>query len=104
MLVRMYRITVTDEQRRERRERAQRAGLAPRTRDRLEMVRLSDAGGSVPRSARPLGPHEHTVRTWIKAFRAGAFAALPNTPRGGNEAALSAPLRESVRAAVARGR
>ena len=44
MLVRMYRITLTDEQRRELRERAHRAGLAPSTRDRLEMVRLSDAG------------------------------------------------------------
>jgi transposase len=96
-------MTLTDEQRRELRERAQRAGLAPRTRDRLEMVRLSDAGWSVPRIARHLGPHAQTVRTWIKAFLDGAFEALPNKPRGGKEAALTAPLRQSVRAAVTTG-
>jgi transposase len=99
----MYRITLTDEQRRELRERTRQAGLAPSTRDRLEMVRLSDAGWSVPRIARHLGQHEQTVRAWIKAFRAGGFAALPNKPRGGKESALTAPMLESVRAEVARG-
>jgi putative transposase len=99
----MYRITLTDEQRPELRERTREAGLAPSTRDRLEMVRLSDAGWSVPRIARHLGQHEQTVRTWIKAFRAGGFDALPNKPRGGKESALSAPILESVRAEVARG-
>ena len=99
----MYRRSLTDEQRRELRERAHRAGLAPSTRDRLEMVRLSDAGWSVPRSARQRGPHEQSVRTWIKAFLAGAFAAGPNKPRGGQESALTAPLLERVRAAVAAG-
>jgi putative transposase len=103
MLVRMYRITLMDEQRRELRERAHRAGLAPSTRDRLEMVRLSDAGWSVPRIARHLGQHEQTVRTWIKAFLDGAFEALPNKPRGGKESALTAPMLESVRAEVATG-
>jgi putative transposase len=103
MLVPMYRITLTDEQRRELRERTREVGLAPSTRDRLEMVRLSDAGWSVPRIARHLGPHEQTVRTWIKAFRDGGFEALPNKPRGGKESALTAPMLESVRAAVARG-
>ena len=103
MLVRMYRITLTDERRRELRERAHRAGLAPSTRDRLEMVRLSDAGWSVPRIARHLGQHEQTVRTWIKAFLDGAFEALPNKPRGGKESALTAPMLESVRAEVATG-
>jgi transposase len=103
MLVAMYRITLTDEQRQELRERTRQAGLAPSTRDRLEMVRLSDAGWSVPKIACHLGPHEQTVRTWIKAFRDGGFAALPNKPRGGKESALSAPMLESVRAEVARG-
>jgi transposase len=99
----MYRITLTDEQRRELRERTRQTGLAPSTRDRLEMVRLSDAGWSVPRIARHLGQHEQTVRTWIKAFRAGEFDALPNKPRGGKKSALSAPMLESVRVEVARG-
>jgi transposase len=103
MLVPMYRITLTDEQRRELRERTREVGLAPSTRDRLEMVRLSDADWSVPRIARHLGPHEQTVRTWIKAFRDGGFEALPNKPRGGKESALTAPMLEGVRAEVARG-
>jgi transposase len=67
------------------------------------MVRLSEAGWSVPRIARHLGQHEQTVRTWIKAFRDGAFEARPNKPRGGKEAALTAPRLERVRAAVATG-
>jgi transposase len=99
----MYHITLTEEQRRELRERTHLAGLAPSTRDRLEMVRLSDAGWSVPRIARHLGQHEQTVRTWIKAFLAGGCAALPNKPRGGKASALTAPLRETVRAEVAQG-
>jgi transposase len=99
----MYRIALTDEQRHELRERTRQAGLAPSTRDRLEMVRLADAGWSVPRIARHLGQHEHTVRPWIKAFLAGGFDALPNKPRGGKVSALTAALLESVRTEVARG-
>ncbi len=68
MLRGMYRITVTEEQRCALRERTRQRSLAPSTRDRLEMVRLSDAGWSVPRIARYLGQHEQTVRAWIKAF------------------------------------
>jgi transposase len=73
-------------------------------RDRLEMVRLSDARWSVPRIARHLGQHEQTVRVWIKAFLAGGLAALPNKPRGGKQSALTAPMLEAVRAEVATGR
>jgi transposase len=103
MLDGMYHITLTDEQRRELRTRARCVGLAPSTRDRLEMVRLADAGWSVPHIARHLGAHEQTVRTWIKAFLAGEFEALPNKPRGGKASALTAPMLESVRAEVERG-
>jgi transposase len=99
----MYRITLTDDQRHDLRERTRQKGLAPSTRDRLEMVRLSDAGWSVPRIARHLGQHEHTVRPWIKAFLAGGFDALPNKPRGGKVSALTAAILESVRMEVARG-
>ena len=103
MLLDMYRIALSDEQRHELRQRTRQAGLAPSTRDRLEMVRLADAGWRVPRIARHLGQHEHTVRAWIKAFLAGGFEALPNKPRGGKQSALTAPMLESVRAEVAHG-
>jgi len=99
----MDRIALSDEQRQELRERTRQAGIAPSTRDRLEMVRLSDAGWSVPRIARHLGQHEQTVRAWIKAFLDGGFPALPNKPRGGKQSALTAALLAAVRAEVAKG-
>jgi transposase len=98
----MYRVILTPEQRDEVRERTHHAGLAPSTRDRLEMGRLSDGGWSVPRIARHLGQHEQTVRTWIKTFLAKGFDALPNKPRGGKVSALRAPMLEGVRAELAR--
>ena len=103
MLGPMYRISLTEDQRGELRARTRQAGIAPSTRDRLEMVRLSDAGWSVPRIARHLGQHEQTVRAWIKAFLAGGFDALPNKPRGGKQSALTAAMLERVRAEVATG-
>src|SRR3712207_4476830 len=89
MLLSMYRITLTDEQRQEVRQRTRQVGLPPSTRDRLEMVRLSDAGWSGPKIARHLGQHEQTVRAWIKAFIAGGVEALTNKPRGGDPSALT---------------
>ncbi len=67
------------------------------------MVRLSDAGWSVPTIARLLGQHEQTVRAWIKAFVAGGFDALPNKPRGGKQSALTPAMLEAVRAEVGAG-
>jgi transposase len=99
----MYRVTLSDAQRHELRVRTRQAGLASSTRDRLEMVRLSDAGWSVPHIARHLGQHEQTVRLWIKAFLMGGCDALPNKPRGGKQSAFTAAMVESVRAEVAKG-
>lgn len=99
----MYRIALTDDQRHDLRQRTRQVGLAPSTRDRLEMVRLSDAGWSVPRIARHLGQHEQTVRLWIKAFLQGGFAALPNKPRGGKQSALTPAILAAIRAELAKG-
>jgi transposase len=99
----MYRVTLTPEQRDDLRQRTRQAGLAPSTRDRLEMVRLADAGWSVPTVARHLGQHEQTVRTWVKAFLAGGFEALPNKPRGGDHTALTPGILDAVRGEVAKG-
>lgn len=94
---------LTPEQRQDLRQRTRQAGLAPSTRDRLERVRLADAGWSVPPIARHLGQHEQTVRTWIKAFLAGGFEALPNKPRGGGHTALTPGILDAVRGEVAKG-
>ncbi len=93
----MYRVTLTDEQRLELHRRAHQSGIAPSTRDRLEMVRLSDAGWSIPRIAVHLGLHEQTVRYWIKAFLTKGFDALPNLPRGGSVSKLTPAILEAVR-------
>jgi transposase len=47
------------------------------------MIRLSDAGWTIPRIAVHLGAHEQTVRKYVKAFLADGFAALPDRPRPG---------------------
>src|SRR5215211_7404138 len=79
----VIRVALTPAQHDELRARTREAGIAPRTRDRLEMVRLSDAGWTVPRIAAHLGCHEQTVRKYVKAFLADGFAALPARPRPG---------------------
>lgn len=79
----MIRVSLTPAERDELRARTRARDLAPHTRDRLEMVRLADAGWSVPRVARHLGAHEQTVRKHVKAFLAHGFAALPDRPRPG---------------------
>lgn len=103
MLLPMYRITLTDDQRHDLRQRTRQAGIAPSFRDRLEMVRLSDTGWSVPKIARYLDQHEQTVRAWIKAFLTGGFDALPNKPRGGDTSDLTPTMLEAARAEIAKG-
>ncbi len=103
MLLSMYRVTLTNEQRAELQRRTRQAGIAASTRDRLEMVRLADVGWSVPTIARHLGQHEQTVRAWIKVFLARGFDALPNKPRGGKQSALTPAILEGVRAELVKG-
>src|SRR3982074_1966641 len=82
----MLRIKLTPAQRDELRARTRQPGLAPRTRDRLEMLRLADAGWRVPAIAHHLGYHEQTTRKYLKAFLAEGFDRLPDRPRPGNPA------------------
>ena len=103
MLLSMYRITLTDDQRQKLQRRTRAPGIAPSARDRLEMVRLSDAAWSIPTIARHLGIHEQTVRAWIKAFIAKGFDALTNKPRGGDASDLTPAMLETVRAEVGKG-
>ena len=79
----MYRVTLPPAQRGELKRRTREPGLKPRTRDRLEMVRLSDSGMSIPQIARVMDTHEQTVRKYLKAFLSGGFEALPDRPHPG---------------------
>jgi putative transposase len=53
-----------------------RTDLAPKVRDRIEMVCLSDAGWSPPQIAAHLGCHPQTVRNLLRAFLGRGTAAL----------------------------
>lgn len=96
----MYRVILTDEQRQQLNQRAHQPDIAPSTRDRLEMVRLSNAGWPIPRIAAHLNQHEQTVRYWIKAFLKGNFDALDNQPRGGATSALTSEVLLAVQKEV----
>jgi transposase len=85
----MLRIELTPAQRDELRARTRQPGLAPRTRDRLEMIRLADAGWRVPQIARHLGYHEQTTRKYLKAFLADGYDRLPDRPRPGRPARVT---------------
>ena len=103
MLLSMYRIKLTEDQRQELRHRTRKTGIAPSLRDRLEMVRLCDAGWSVPKIAQHLGSHENTVRVWIKAFIATGFDALNNKPRRGDTSDVTPAMIEAARAEISKG-
>ena len=99
----MYCVVLDDEARGELHRRAHQAGVMPRTRDRLEMVRLSDAGWSVPKIAKHLGLSQRCVRHWIKTFLAEGFDALPDKPHPGQKSALTPEMIAAIRAEVAKG-
>lgn len=99
----MYRIELTEEQREELRRRCRDPKTLPRTRDRLEMVRLSDAEWSVPRIASHLGMSEACIRHWIKAFLSGGFDALPDQPHVGQTSSLTPEIVEAIRDELRKG-
>src|ERR671938_510951 len=92
------RIVLSEEQRAELRRLARARTTAPRTRERLEMVRLAAQGWTVPAIARHLEAHEQTVRKYVKAFLSGGFAALPDRPRSGRPPTLTAAHLAAVEA------
>ena len=109
-IVKPYRVALTPEQRAELQRRARERVLAPALRDRLEMIRLSDLGWSVPKIAAALGRHEQTVRKHVKAFLgsgAAGWDALPDRPRPGRPPKLTAAhlvaLERLLDEAAARG-
>ncbi len=94
----MIRVTLTPAQHEELRARTRDPGVAPRTRDRLEMIRLADAGWTIPSIARHLGTHEQTVRKYVKAFLVAGFAALPDHPRPGRPPTVTAAHLDALEA------
>jgi transposase len=99
----LYRVQLSDEQQRALQRRTHAAGIRPRTRDRLEMVRLSHSGWSVPQIARHLGISEKRVRHWIKTFLTEGFEALADRPPVGRPSRLTPAIREAVRRELEKG-
>ena len=81
----MYRVHLNEAEREQLQHRTRQHHLAPQTRDRLEMVRLSHAGWSIPKIAAHLRAHEQTVRRWIKTFLQAVFDALSDNPCPGKK-------------------
>lgn len=99
----MYRVQFDDDARQELIRRTHLPQIAPNTRDRLEMLRLSDAGWSIPKIARHLRCHEQTVRRWIKTFLLDGFDALVDPPRPGKPSAITPEIRAAVREWIQKG-
>jgi transposase len=62
------------------------------------MVRLSDAGWSIPLMARHLRISEQRVRFWIKRFLDEGFDGLPDQPHPGQASRLTPVLLDAIRA------
>jgi transposase len=92
----IIRITLTADQLDDLNARARSRDLAPHERERLEMIRLSHLGHTVPQIAAHLGRHQQTVRRVSSGFRTDGFAILADRPRPGRPATLTAALLAKI--------
>jgi transposase len=74
--------------------------LAPRRRERLEMVKAAWLGSDVATIARWCGRTPRTVRRWLAAFRAGGVAALADAPIPGRPPKADATYLAALEQAV----
>jgi transposase len=73
-------------------------------RERLEMIRLSDAGLSIPQIAPILRVSEGRVRYWVKRFlEEQTFDALNDQPHPGMSSALTPERLAVLRAEIEKG-
>ena len=77
-----------------------RRDLAPRVRERLEMVKGVALRQPLADVARWSGRTERTVVRWLTAFAAGGIAALADAPRGGRPVRADAAYRAALERAV----
>src|SRR5690349_23374814 len=77
-----------------------RRALAPRLRERLEMVKAVGLGQTVPQIAQWSGRTERTVRHWLRRYAQGGVAALADAPRAGRPATADAGYRRAAEVAL----
>lgn len=99
----MYRVHLEEATHEELNRRAHQPNIAPRTRDRLEMVRLSAAGWSIPQIAGHLHYSDICVRRWIKTYLKDGFDALNDKPHLGQKSALTPPILAALREEIHKG-
>jgi transposase len=63
-----------------------RRNLAPRVRERLEMVKAAALGQGLATIGRWSGRSPRTIRRWVGRFAAGGIPALADAPRSGRPA------------------
>ena len=93
-------LTLSPAQRVEVNQWLRRRDLAPRLRERLEMVKAVGLGQAVPRIAQWSGRTERTVRYWLRRYAKGGVTALTDAPRAGRPAAADAAYRRAAEAAL----
>ena len=77
-----------------------RRDLAPRVRERLEMVKARARGSELPGIAAWSGRSVRTVRRWLRRFDEGGVAALADAPRAGRPAKADAAYLRTLEATV----
>lgn len=93
-------ITLSADERTTIRARLHQGRVAPRVRERLEMVKAADLGYDLPAIAAWSGRSVATVRHWLGRFADAGLAGLADAPRSGRpcqaDAAYLARLERSV--------
>jgi transposase len=77
-----------------------RRDLAPRVRERLEMVKAAALGQDLDAIARWTGRTPETVRRWLAVFQEGGSGALADAPRRGRPPKADAVYLAALEAAV----
>jgi transposase len=80
-----------------------RRDLAPRVRERLELVKAVGVGPDLPMSARWSGRTEAPGRRWLGRSAVGGGAALADAPRRGRPVVADAADRQAAAAALGTG-
>ena len=83
-------VELTEAQRREVEEALRRGDLAPRVRERLEMVKAVGLGDDLGRIARWSGRRARTIRRWVRAYARRGAAGLGDAARSGRPAQVDA--------------
>jgi len=96
-------IDLTGAQRAEVESALRRPGLAPRVRERLEMVKAAALGQDIATIGGWSGRGERTVRRWLGAYAGGGIGALADSPRSGRPARADAAYLAALESAVETG-